>query len=85
MVTTPPDSAKVMLLPFFSLNVSLASKVLLAESSPLVSISTVLNELVVVPLGTPHVPSPFKNFTLSDAVGALTKPAVPALEPSAPV
>ena len=35
--------------------------------------------------GVAQVPSPFKNFTLSVAVGPGTKPDVPGFVPSAPV
>ena len=67
---------------------SVLSCVVTAETWVLYAASTSASDnwvFVVVSVGTPHVPSPFKNFTLSDAVGALTKPAVPALVPSAPV
>ena len=48
IVITPAASDNVILVPFLNLNVSLASKVLLALPFPLLSTSTVLNVLVSV-------------------------------------
>ena len=48
IVITPDASDNVILLPFLNLNVSVASKVLLALPSPLLSTSTVLNVFVSV-------------------------------------
>ena len=48
IVTTPPTSDNVILLPFLSTNVSVAPNVLLTLPSPLVSTLTVLKVLVFV-------------------------------------